>query len=71
MIRHQQEVGTSCFDLVSTVANPGGNTVALTEPTDATQFHRPLRSDRRQLIWDSIFCGIPEVAHRRRIGNSC
>ncbi|WP_405953413.1 hypothetical protein OG588_06620 [Streptomyces prunicolor] len=38
-IRHQHEVPTSCFDLVSTVANPGGSTVALTEPTEAAQFH--------------------------------
>jgi len=37
--RHQREVGTGYFDLVSTVINPSGNTVALIDSTEKSQFY--------------------------------
>ncbi|TCO59924.1 isocitrate lyase [Actinocrispum wychmicini] len=37
--RHQREVGTSYFDLVSTVINPSSNTVALIDSTEKSQFY--------------------------------
>jgi isocitrate lyase len=37
--RHQREVGTGYFDLVSTVVNPSSNTVALMDSTEKSQFY--------------------------------
>jgi isocitrate lyase len=37
--RHQREVGTGYFDLVSTVINPASNTVALMDSTEKSQFY--------------------------------
>jgi isocitrate lyase len=37
--RHQREVGTGYFDLVSTVINPTSNTVALMDSTEKSQFY--------------------------------
>jgi isocitrate/methylisocitrate lyase len=37
--RHQREVGTGWFDLVSTVLNPESSTTALTGSTEEAQFH--------------------------------
>ncbi|HEX4701954.1 MAG TPA: isocitrate lyase [Pseudonocardiaceae bacterium] len=37
--RHQREVGTGYFDLVSTVINPASNTVALLDSTEKSQFY--------------------------------
>jgi isocitrate lyase len=38
-VRHQREVGTGYFDLVSTALNPDGETVALRGSTEQEQFH--------------------------------
>ncbi|MEV6977584.1 isocitrate lyase [Kitasatospora sp. NPDC093806] len=38
-VRHQREVGTGYFDLVSTALNPNAETLALTGSTEAEQFH--------------------------------
>ncbi len=37
--RHQREVGTGYFDLVSTAVNPEGSTLALSGSTEEAQFH--------------------------------
>jgi isocitrate/methylisocitrate lyase len=37
--RHQREVGTGWFDLVSTALNPDSSTTALTGSTEEAQFH--------------------------------
>ncbi|WP_309131072.1 isocitrate lyase [Brevibacterium sp.] len=37
--RHQREVGTGYFDLVSTAVNPESSTTALADSTEAAQFH--------------------------------
>jgi isocitrate/methylisocitrate lyase len=37
--KHQREVGTGYFDLVSTAINPAASTVALAGSTEAEQFH--------------------------------
>jgi isocitrate lyase len=37
--KHQREVGTGYFDLVSTVVNPSSNTVALMDSTEKSQFY--------------------------------
>ncbi|GGC81432.1 isocitrate lyase [Tersicoccus solisilvae] len=37
--RHQREVGTGYFDLVSTALNPSGSTLALVGSTEEGQFH--------------------------------
>ena len=37
--RHQREVGTGYFDLVSSAINPASETVALRGSTESTQFH--------------------------------
>jgi isocitrate lyase len=37
--RHQREVGTGYFDLVSTVINPASNTTALMDSTEKSQFY--------------------------------
>ena len=37
--RHQHEVGTSYFDLVSTALNPEAETLALRGSTEEGQFH--------------------------------
>ena len=36
--RHQREVGTGYFDLISTVINPASDTVALRGSTEEQQF---------------------------------
>lgn len=38
-VRHQREVGTGYFDLVSTAVNPASSTTALTGSTEEEQFH--------------------------------
>ncbi|WP_282204483.1 isocitrate lyase [Kitasatospora fiedleri] len=38
-VKHQREVGTGYFDLVSTALNPNAETLALTGSTEAEQFH--------------------------------
>ncbi|MFE5870142.1 isocitrate lyase [Streptomyces roseifaciens] len=38
-VRHQREVGTGYFDLVSTAVNPASSTTALTGSTEEQQFH--------------------------------
>ncbi len=38
-VKHQREVGTGYFDLVSTVVNPASSTTALTGSTEEEQFH--------------------------------
>lgn len=38
-VRHQREVGTGYFDLVSTAVNPTSSTTALTGSTEEEQFH--------------------------------
>ncbi|NED99967.1 isocitrate lyase [Phytoactinopolyspora halotolerans] len=38
-VKHQREVGTGYFDLVSTTLNPDGETVALKGSTEQEQFH--------------------------------
>ncbi|GAA3855502.1 isocitrate lyase [Streptomyces sedi] len=38
-VRHQREVGTGYFDLVSTAVNPTSSTTALAGSTEAEQFH--------------------------------
>ncbi|RMI40457.1 isocitrate lyase [Streptomyces triticirhizae] len=38
-VRHQREVGTGYFDLVSTAVNPASSTTALAGSTEAEQFH--------------------------------
>jgi isocitrate lyase len=38
-VRHQAEVGTGYFDLVSTAINPESGTLALVGSTEAEQFH--------------------------------
>ncbi|MFD9905095.1 isocitrate lyase [Streptomyces sp. NPDC059063] len=38
-VKHQREVGTGYFDLVSTAVNPASSTTALTGSTEAEQFH--------------------------------
>ncbi|WNI18819.1 isocitrate lyase [Actinacidiphila sp. ITFR-21] len=38
-VRHQREVGTGYFDLVSTAVNPSSSTTALTGSTEEEQFH--------------------------------
>ena len=38
-VRHQAEVGTGYFDLVSTAINPSSGTLALVGSTEAEQFH--------------------------------
>jgi isocitrate lyase len=37
-VKHQREVGTGYFDLVSSVLNPGGETTALHGSTEEEQF---------------------------------
>ena len=37
--KHQREVGTGYFDLVSTALNPNGSTLALVGSTEEGQFH--------------------------------
>jgi isocitrate lyase len=37
--RHQREVGTGYFDLVSTAVNPESSTTALADSTETAQFH--------------------------------
>jgi isocitrate lyase len=37
-VKHQREVGTGYFDLISTVLNPGAETVALRGSTEEEQF---------------------------------
>ncbi|NYI72079.1 isocitrate lyase [Naumannella cuiyingiana] len=37
--KHQREVGTGWFDLVSSAVNPNGSTQALTGSTESAQFH--------------------------------
>jgi isocitrate lyase len=37
-VKHQREVGTGYFDLISTVLNPAGETTALTGSTEVEQF---------------------------------
>ena len=37
--RHQREVGTGCFDLVTSAVSPNAETVALSGSTEAEQFH--------------------------------
>ncbi|QZE26042.1 isocitrate lyase [Brevibacterium casei] len=37
--KHQREVGTGYFDLVSTAVNPDGSTLALSGSTEEAQFH--------------------------------
>ncbi|WP_026529918.1 isocitrate lyase [Haematomicrobium sanguinis] len=37
--KHQREVGTGYFDLVSTALNPNGSTLALAGSTESEQFH--------------------------------
>lgn len=37
--KHQREVGTGWFDLVSTAVNPNASTLALSGSTEAAQFH--------------------------------
>ncbi|NUW10931.1 isocitrate lyase, partial [Streptomyces sp. CAI-21] len=38
-VKHQREVGTGYFDLVSTAVNPASTTTALTGSTEEQQFH--------------------------------
>ncbi|GGX88259.1 isocitrate lyase [Streptomyces hiroshimensis] len=38
-VKHQREVGTGYFDLVSTAVNPASSTTALTGSTEEEQFH--------------------------------
>ena len=38
-VRHQSEVGTGYFDMVSTALNPLSGTLALAGSTEAEQFH--------------------------------
>ncbi|MFJ8043560.1 isocitrate lyase [Kitasatospora sp. NPDC096147] len=38
-VKHQREVGTGYFDLVSTAVNPNAETLALTGSTEEEQFH--------------------------------
>ena len=38
-VKHQAEVGTGYFDLVSTAINPGSDTLALAGSTESEQFH--------------------------------
>ncbi|KAB8163780.1 isocitrate lyase [Streptomyces sp. 3MP-14] len=38
-VKHQREVGTGYFDLVSTAVNPASSTTALAGSTEAEQFH--------------------------------
>jgi isocitrate lyase len=38
-VKHQAEVGTGYFDLVSSVINPGSDTLALAGSTESEQFH--------------------------------
>ncbi|TJZ44539.1 isocitrate lyase [Streptomyces piniterrae] len=38
-VKHQREVGTGYFDLVSTAVNPSSSTTALTGSTEEEQFH--------------------------------
>jgi isocitrate lyase len=38
-VKHQREVGTSYFDLVSSALNPNSDTLALAGSTEAEQFH--------------------------------
>ncbi|GAB3052121.1 isocitrate lyase [Sediminivirga luteola] len=37
--RHQREVGTGYFDLISTAVNPDASTLAMSESTETAQFH--------------------------------
>ena len=37
--KHQREVGTGYFDLVSTAVNPASSTTALSGSTEEEQFH--------------------------------
>ena len=37
--KHQREVGTGYFDLVSTAINPAASTIALAGSTESEQFH--------------------------------
>ena len=39
--RHQREVGTGYFDLVSLTISGGASTTALSESTESVQFQRP------------------------------
>jgi isocitrate lyase len=38
-VKHQREVGTGYFDLVTSALNPNSGTLALAGSTEAEQFH--------------------------------
>jgi isocitrate lyase len=38
-VKHQREVGTGYFDIVSTALNPNAETLALAGSTESEQFH--------------------------------
>ncbi len=48
-VKHQREVGTGYFDLVSTAVNPASSTTALAGSTEEQQFHQGLSFGARVL----------------------